>query len=71
MRRKYTVPSVLPNPTPATDINYQAGVFLPNGQITLNQVADGASHTIMIAELLRLQPPAERPEARTRIISPI
>ncbi len=40
------------------------GVFFPNSQTTLKQVADGASHTIMIAELQRLHNPGYVPEGQ-------
>lgn len=37
--------------------NTQVGVFYPNSQTTLNQIVDGASKTIMLGELQRLQSP--------------
>ena len=37
------------------------GVFFPNSQTTLNQVTDGASHTIMVGELQRLHNPGACP----------
>ena len=38
-----------------------AGVFYPNSRTTLNQIIDGPSHTIMIAELQRLHDPGAVP----------
>jgi hypothetical protein len=35
----------------------QVGVFYPNSAVTLNQIIDGTSHTIMIGEMQRLQDP--------------
>ncbi len=41
--------------------NSQVGVFYPNSKTTLNQITDGASRTIMVGELQRLQPPPGAP----------
>ena len=41
-----------------------AGVFYPNSQTTLNQVTDGASHTLMIGELQRLHNPGAVPSGQ-------
>ena len=38
------------------------GVFYPNSNTTLNQITDGASHTIMVGEMQRLHPPGAVPE---------
>ena len=43
-------------PTPS-----QAGVFYPNSKTVLNQITDGASHTIMMGELQRLFNPGYLP----------
>ena len=37
------------------------GVFYPNSRTTLNQITDGAAHTIMIGELPRLHDPGYVP----------
>ena len=37
--------------------NSQVGVFYPNSHTRLSQITDGASKTIMLGELQRLQPP--------------
>jgi prepilin-type N-terminal cleavage/methylation domain-containing protein len=45
------------NATANTAYNSQVGVFYANSKTTLNQITDGASRTIMVGELQRLQPP--------------
>jgi prepilin-type N-terminal cleavage/methylation domain-containing protein/prepilin-type processing-associated H-X9-DG protein len=57
---------VVPNDDPGYETTaLQAGVFLPNSHTTLNQITDGASHTIMIAELQRLHDPGYTPEGQS------
>ena len=43
------------------DVPLKIGVFYPNSRTTLNQIIDGCSHTIMIAELQRLHNPGSCP----------
>ncbi len=58
----YVVPNVSPA-YPATPI--QIGVLYPNSQTTLNQITDGASHTLMIGELQRLHDPGYTPAGQS------
>jgi prepilin-type N-terminal cleavage/methylation domain-containing protein len=59
---QYVVPNAAPSSTPAyAQTRLEAGVFYPNSRTTLNQVTDGPSHTIMVAELQRLHDPGYVP----------
>ena len=53
----YIVPHAIVN----CDADAKAGVFYPNSNVTLNQITDGISHTIMIGELQRLHDPGYVP----------
>ncbi len=55
---EYIIPGADPN---EADVPIKVGVFYPNSSTTLQMIGDGASHTIMIGELLRLHPPATVP----------
>jgi hypothetical protein len=50
-----------PEAASSIDTKVKAGVFYPNSRVTLNQVTDGASHTIMIGEMQRLHNPGTVP----------
>jgi prepilin-type N-terminal cleavage/methylation domain-containing protein len=59
---EFTTPNVSPNdPTTNKLTNGQVGVFYPNSRTTLNQITDGASHTILVGELQRLHDPGVVP----------
>ncbi len=45
-----------PNGNPVSDVALLRGIFRPNYKTKLPDIIDGASHTIMIGELQRLQP---------------
>ena len=59
----YIVPKSSPQ-EPETAL--QAGVFYPNSHTTLNQITDGAAHTILIGELQRLHDPGYTPEGQSQ-----
>ncbi len=59
---EYTVLNASPiDPTTNKATNGQVGVFYANSRTTLNQITDGASRTIIVGELQRLQPPPGPP----------
>ncbi len=60
---EYTVLNASSNKNSTANANYnsQVGVFYPNSRTTLNQIKDGASHTIMVGELQRLHDPGYVP----------
>ena len=55
-------------PAQALTVNIQVGVFYPNSAVTLNQITDGASHTIMVGELQRLHNPGSVPRGQERAV---
>ncbi len=59
----YTVPNV-PDPSSKLTVNTQVGVFYPNSAVTLNQITDGAAHTIMVGEMQRLHDPGFVPRGQ-------
>jgi hypothetical protein len=44
-----------------SNTNPLAGIFYPNSRTTLNQITDGASHTLLVGEMLRLHSPDPSP----------
>ena len=57
----FSTPRPNKNSTANANYNSQVGVFYPNSHTTLNQIKDGASHTIMVGELQRLHDPGYVP----------
>jgi prepilin-type N-terminal cleavage/methylation domain-containing protein/prepilin-type processing-associated H-X9-DG protein len=58
---EYTVPYVVPS----NGVNLLIGVLYGNSSVTLNQITDGASHTLMVGEMQRLHDPGYVPAGQS------